>query len=77
MVSALRYFKTIIDKMAVDRKVLEMLPGSASKVLEAILPLAQLDPKIQNRWMPLFCHLYTFSKVVLKGSFSEILFIAI
>ncbi|KAI4872661.1 hypothetical protein NFI96_020406 [Prochilodus magdalenae] len=48
VVSALRYFKTIIDKMAVDRKVLEMLPGSASKVLEAILPLAQLDPKIQN-----------------------------
>ncbi|XP_072537588.1 rap guanine nucleotide exchange factor 1 isoform X3 [Salminus brasiliensis] len=48
VVSALRYFKTIIDKMAVDRKVLEMLPGSASKVLEAILPLAHLDPKVQN-----------------------------
>uniref|UniRef100_A0AAR2KEC8 CRK SH3-binding GNRP n=1 Tax=Pygocentrus nattereri TaxID=42514 RepID=A0AAR2KEC8_PYGNA len=48
VVSALRYFKTIIDKMAVDRKVLEMLPGSASKVLEAVLPFAQLDAKIQN-----------------------------
>ncbi|KAM9475372.1 rap guanine nucleotide exchange factor 1 isoform 1-T1 [Clarias gariepinus] len=46
VVSALRYFKTIIDKMAVDRKVLEMLPGSASKVLEAIVPLVQIDPKI-------------------------------
>uniref|UniRef100_A0A4W5Q7G3 CRK SH3-binding GNRP n=1 Tax=Hucho hucho TaxID=62062 RepID=A0A4W5Q7G3_9TELE len=48
VVSALRYFKTIIDKMAVDKKVLEMLPGSASKVLEAILPLVQMEPKIQH-----------------------------
>ncbi|KAF5905533.1 rap guanine nucleotide exchange factor 1-like isoform X2, partial [Clarias magur] len=46
VVSALRYFKTIIDKMAVDRKVLEMLPGSASKVLEAIVPVVAIDPKI-------------------------------
>ncbi|KAK2898306.1 hypothetical protein Q8A67_009724 [Cirrhinus molitorella] len=46
VVSALRYFKTIIDKMAVDKKVLEMLPGSASKVLEAIMGLVQLDVKI-------------------------------
>uniref|UniRef100_A0A8C2HXQ4 Rap guanine nucleotide exchange factor (GEF) 1a n=1 Tax=Cyprinus carpio TaxID=7962 RepID=A0A8C2HXQ4_CYPCA len=46
VVSALRYFKTIIDKMAVDKKVLEMLPGSASKVLEAIMGLGQLDGKI-------------------------------
>uniref|UniRef100_A0A673LGF0 CRK SH3-binding GNRP n=1 Tax=Sinocyclocheilus rhinocerous TaxID=307959 RepID=A0A673LGF0_9TELE len=43
VVSALRYFKTIIDKMAVDKKVLEMLPGSASKVLEAIMGLVHLD----------------------------------
>ncbi|KAL0979730.1 hypothetical protein UPYG_G00188810 [Umbra pygmaea] len=48
VVSALRYFKTIIDKMVVDKKVLEMLPGSASKVLEAILPLVQVEPKIQH-----------------------------
>nr|XP_046203908.1 rap guanine nucleotide exchange factor 1-like isoform X2 [Oncorhynchus gorbuscha] len=48
VVSALRYFKTIIDKMAVDKKVLEMLPGSASKVLEAILPLVQVDTRIQH-----------------------------
>ncbi|XP_029573629.1 rap guanine nucleotide exchange factor 1 isoform X5 [Salmo trutta] len=48
VVSALRYFKTIIDKMAVDKKVLEMLPGSASKVLEAILPLVQVDARIQH-----------------------------
>ncbi|XP_021476634.2 rap guanine nucleotide exchange factor 1 isoform X1 [Oncorhynchus mykiss] len=48
VVSALRYFKTIIDKMAVDKKVLEMLPGSASKVLEAILPLVQVEPRIQH-----------------------------
>ncbi|KAF3849394.1 hypothetical protein F7725_015891, partial [Dissostichus mawsoni] len=41
VVSALRYFKTIVDKMVVEKKVLEMLPGSASKVLEAILPLVQ------------------------------------
>ncbi|XP_056115699.1 rap guanine nucleotide exchange factor 1 isoform X2 [Rhinichthys klamathensis goyatoka] len=45
VVSALRYFKTIIDKMVVDKKVLEMLPGSASKVLEAIMSLVQLDGK--------------------------------
>ncbi|XP_036185190.1 rap guanine nucleotide exchange factor 1 isoform X7 [Myotis myotis] len=44
VVSALRYFKTIVDKMAIDKKVLEMLPGSASKVLEAILPLVQNEP---------------------------------
>lgn len=49
VVSALRYFKTIIDKMVVDRKVLEMLPGSASKVLEAIVPVVQIDPKILKR----------------------------
>ncbi|NXT80971.1 RPGF1 factor, partial [Zapornia atra] len=48
VVSALRYFKTIVDKMAIDKKVLEMLPGSASKVLEAILPLVQTDPRIQQ-----------------------------
>ncbi|XP_038404900.1 rap guanine nucleotide exchange factor 1 isoform X13 [Canis lupus familiaris] len=48
VVSALRYFKTIVDKMAIDKKVLEMLPGSASKVLEAILPLVQSDPRIQH-----------------------------
>ncbi|XP_058640710.1 rap guanine nucleotide exchange factor 1 isoform X3 [Onychostoma macrolepis] len=46
VVSALRYFKTIIDKMAVDKKVLEMLPGSASKVLEAIMGLVHFDGKI-------------------------------
>lgn len=51
MVSALRYFKTIVDKMAIDKKVLEMLPGSASKVLEAILPLVQIDTRIQQRWV--------------------------
>jgi hypothetical protein len=28
-----------------------MLPGSASKVLEAILPLVQTDPRIQHRWV--------------------------
>lgn len=49
VVSALRYFKTIVDKMAIDKKVLEMLPGSASKVLEAILPLVQSEPRAQHR----------------------------
>nr|KAF6277219.1 Rap guanine nucleotide exchange factor 1 [Pipistrellus kuhlii] len=34
--------------MAIDKKVLEMLPGSASKVLEAILPLVQNDPHSQQ-----------------------------
>lgn len=45
----MRYFKTIVDKMAIDKKVLEMLPGSASKVLEAILPLVQNEPGTQPR----------------------------
>ncbi|XP_075041374.1 rap guanine nucleotide exchange factor 1 isoform X5 [Mixophyes fleayi] len=48
VVNALRYFKTIVDKMAVDKMVLVMLPGSASKVLEAILPLVQVDTQSQQ-----------------------------
>ncbi|XP_061117908.1 rap guanine nucleotide exchange factor 1b [Conger conger] len=52
VVSALRYFKTIVDKMVVDQKVLEMLPGSASKVLEAILPLVQVETRIQHSNSP-------------------------
>ncbi|XP_068104974.1 rap guanine nucleotide exchange factor 1 isoform X2 [Hyperolius riggenbachi] len=48
VVNALRYFKTIVDKMAVDKMVLVMLPGSASKVLEAILPLVQADTHTQQ-----------------------------
>ncbi|XP_041428368.1 rap guanine nucleotide exchange factor 1 isoform X2 [Xenopus laevis] len=48
VVNALRYFKTIVDKMAVDKMVLVMLPGSASKVLEAILPLVQMDTRCQE-----------------------------
>ncbi|KAE8582635.1 hypothetical protein XENTR_v10020194 [Xenopus tropicalis] len=48
VVNALRYFKTIVDKMAVDKMVLVMLPGSASKVLEAILPLVQVDTRCQE-----------------------------
>lgn len=59
MVSALRYFKTIVDKVAkgkvVEKKVLELFPGLASKVLEAILPLVQGDARIQHRWVKLSC----------------------
>ncbi|XP_041098837.1 rap guanine nucleotide exchange factor 1 isoform X10 [Polyodon spathula] len=56
VVSALRYFKTIVDKMVADRRVLEMLPGSASKVLEAILPLVQVEPRIQHSSAVSSCH---------------------
>eukprot|EP00066_Takifugu_rubripes_P013677 XP_011602943.1 PREDICTED: rap guanine nucleotide exchange factor 1 isoform X3 [Takifugu rubripes] len=56
VVSALRYFKTIVDKMVVEKKVLEMLPGSASKVLEAILPLVQGDSRIQHSSALSSCH---------------------
>ncbi|XP_076140955.1 rap guanine nucleotide exchange factor 1b [Alosa pseudoharengus] len=56
VVSALRYFKAIVDKMAVDAKVLEMLPGSASKVLEAILPLVQGDTRSHNSSALSSCH---------------------
>ncbi|XP_062333418.1 rap guanine nucleotide exchange factor 1b isoform X7 [Osmerus eperlanus] len=56
VVSALRYFKTIVDKMVVEKKVLEMLPGSASKVLEAILPLVQAEARIQQSSALSSCH---------------------
>ncbi|XP_016146422.1 rap guanine nucleotide exchange factor 1-like isoform X5 [Sinocyclocheilus grahami] len=56
VVSALRYFKTIVDKMNVDTKVLQMLPGSASKVLEAILPLMQVEARIQHSSAVSSCH---------------------
>ncbi|KAK7131598.1 hypothetical protein R3I94_016652 [Phoxinus phoxinus] len=56
VVSALRYFKTIVDKMSVDTKVLQMLPGSASKVLEAILPLMQVEARIQHSSAMSSCH---------------------
>ncbi|XP_068429529.1 rap guanine nucleotide exchange factor 1b isoform X9 [Clinocottus analis] len=56
VVSALRYFKTIVDKMVVEKKVLEMLPGSASKVLEAILPLVQIEARIQHSSALSSCH---------------------
>ncbi|XP_036444666.1 rap guanine nucleotide exchange factor 1b isoform X7 [Colossoma macropomum] len=56
VVSALRYFKTIVDKMAVDSKVLQMLPGSASKVLEAILPLVQVEARVQHSSAISSCH---------------------
>ncbi|XP_047200324.1 rap guanine nucleotide exchange factor 1b isoform X14 [Hippoglossus stenolepis] len=56
VVSALRYFKTIVDKMVVEKKVLEMLPGSASKVLEAILPLVQVEARVQQSSALSSCH---------------------
>ncbi|XP_067278918.1 rap guanine nucleotide exchange factor 1b isoform X3 [Pseudorasbora parva] len=56
VVSALRYFKTIVDKMSVDTKVLQMLPGSASKVLEAILPLMQVEARVQHSSAMSSCH---------------------
>uniref|UniRef100_A0A3P9MUY0 CRK SH3-binding GNRP n=1 Tax=Poecilia reticulata TaxID=8081 RepID=A0A3P9MUY0_POERE len=56
VVSALKYFKTIVDKMVVEKKVLEMLPGSASKVLEAILPLVQIEARIQHSSALSSCH---------------------
>ncbi|TRY95070.1 hypothetical protein DNTS_004698 [Danionella cerebrum] len=56
VVSALRYFKTIVDKMSIDNKVLQMLPGSASKVLEAILPLMQVEARVQHSSAVSSCH---------------------
>ncbi|XP_059381804.1 rap guanine nucleotide exchange factor 1-like isoform X7 [Carassius carassius] len=56
VVSALRYFKTIVDKMNVDAKVLQMLPGSASKVLEAILPVMHVEARIQHSSAVSSCH---------------------
>uniref|UniRef100_A0A8C2CI23 CRK SH3-binding GNRP n=1 Tax=Cyprinus carpio TaxID=7962 RepID=A0A8C2CI23_CYPCA len=56
VVSALRYFKTIVDKMNIDTKVLQMLPGSASKVLEAILPVMHVEARIQHSSAVSSCH---------------------
>ncbi|KAA0719717.1 Rap guanine nucleotide exchange factor 1 CRK SH3-binding GNRP [Triplophysa tibetana] len=56
VVSALRYFKTIVDKMTVDTKVLMMLPGSASKVLEAVLPLVQGETRVHHSSALSSCH---------------------
>uniref|UniRef100_A0A1A8HUA5 CRK SH3-binding GNRP n=1 Tax=Nothobranchius kuhntae TaxID=321403 RepID=A0A1A8HUA5_NOTKU len=56
VVSALKYFKAIVDKMMVEKKVLEMLPGSASKVLEAILPLVQVEARLQHSSALSSCH---------------------
>ncbi|XP_057216195.1 rap guanine nucleotide exchange factor 1b isoform X7 [Triplophysa rosa] len=56
VVSALRYFKTIVDKMNVDAKVLMMLPGSASKVLEAVLPLVQGETRVHHSSALSSCH---------------------
>lgn len=48
VVSALQYFKTIVGKMVQDSRVLEMLPGSATKVLEAVLALVQTEPTLKH-----------------------------
>ncbi|XP_041825659.1 rap guanine nucleotide exchange factor 1b isoform X7 [Melanotaenia boesemani] len=63
VVSALRYFKTIVDKMVVEKKVLEMLPGSASKVLEAILPLVQVETRIQQSTALSSCYSRVFQSL--------------
>ncbi|XP_056587018.1 rap guanine nucleotide exchange factor 1b isoform X2 [Triplophysa dalaica] len=56
VVSALKYFKTIVDKMTIDTKVLMMLPGSASKVLEAVLPLVQGETRVHHSSALSSCH---------------------
>uniref|UniRef100_A0A8C5QWJ1 CRK SH3-binding GNRP n=1 Tax=Leptobrachium leishanense TaxID=445787 RepID=A0A8C5QWJ1_9ANUR len=81
VVNALRYFKTIVDKMAVDKMVLVMLPGSASKVLEAILPLVQADTHSQQSTAISSCYSRVYQslanlirwsdKVMLEGVNSE------
>lgn len=75
VVSALRYFKTIVDKMVVEKKVLEMLPGSASKVLEAILPLVQGEARIQHRWVtPVWNHpLFDTAAISALSTFDSVL----
>ncbi|XP_056134075.1 rap guanine nucleotide exchange factor 1-like [Lampris incognitus] len=49
VVSALQYFKTLVDKLVVDQHVVSgLLCGSAGQVLEAVHALVQLEPRIQR-----------------------------
>ncbi|KAF6736311.1 Rap guanine nucleotide exchange factor 1 [Oryzias melastigma] len=59
VISSLRYFKALVDKLGVDKSggdkrcldhsvVSGLLGGASSRVLEAVQVLAQLDPHLQN-----------------------------
>lgn len=55
VVSSLQYFKALVDRVGVDKLVLNqstvcgLLGGASSRVLEAVQILVQLEPHPQNR----------------------------
>lgn len=55
VVSSLQYFKALVDRLGVDKMVLNqsvvggLLGGASSGVLEAVQTLVQLDPHLHNR----------------------------
>ena len=50
VLSALRYFKNLLDKLSGNQPVMNsLLSGSAGQVLETVHNLVQLEPHIHNR----------------------------
>lgn len=55
VVSSLQYFKALVDRLGVDKMVLNqsvvggLLGGASSGVLEAVQALVQLEPHLHNR----------------------------
>lgn len=55
VVSSLQYFKALVDRLGVDKLVLNqsvvggLLGGASGGVLEAIHTLVQLEPHLHNR----------------------------
>ncbi len=56
VVSSLQYFKALVDRLGVDKLVLDqsvvrrLLGGASSGVLEAVKTLVQLEPHLHNRY---------------------------
>lgn len=55
VISSLQYFKALVDRLGVDKQVLDqsvvggLLGGASSRVLEAVQTLVQLEPHLHNR----------------------------
>ncbi|KAL6115045.1 uncharacterized protein ACO6RY_05673 [Pungitius sinensis] len=54
VISSLQYFKALVDRLGVDKQVLDqsvvggLLGGASSRVLEAVQTLVQLEPHLHN-----------------------------
>lgn len=55
VISSLQYFKALVDRLGVDKLVLNqsevgsLLGGASSGILEAVQTLVQLEPNLHNR----------------------------